>query len=272
MTTRATLTGPTTPYTTRLRLRMPAASVPMWESIDVVSAELAGRTSLCSLQYICPYPRSLLLRRLTCMKDPSGASRDLIRVLVADSNQTQSQLLSRALRRQPGLKVTCCRSELSDCLQALRSAPADIVLLGDSPADHDHLIETLRDLRVNHPRLGLILLLDTYDRNLVVNAMRSGVRGLFCRASQQFRALCRCIAVVHQGTVLGEHRADGLHHRRAHLLSFNTHHQCQRRWSSKSTRGTGRQPGRRRDWQPRSRAAARHKREHGKKSAAADLR
>ena len=133
------------------------------------------------------------------MKDPSGASRDLIRVLVADSNQTQSQLLSSALRRQPGLKVTCCRSERSDCLQALRSAPADIVLLGDSPADHDHLIETLRDLRVNHPRLGLILLLDTYDRNLVVNAMRSGVRGLFCRASQQFRALCRCIAVVHQG-------------------------------------------------------------------------
>jgi DNA-binding NarL/FixJ family response regulator len=133
------------------------------------------------------------------MKDPSGASRDLIRVLVADSNQTQSQLLSSALRRQPGLKVTCCRSERSDCLQALRSAPADIVLLGDSPADHDHLVETLRDLRVNHPRLGLILLLDTYDRNLVVNAMRSGVRGLFCRASQQFRALCRCIAVVHQG-------------------------------------------------------------------------
>lgn len=133
------------------------------------------------------------------MKDPSGASRDLIRVLVADSNQTQSQLLSSALRRQPGLKVTCCRSELSDCQQALRSAPADILLLGDGPADHDHLIETLRGLHANHPHLGLILLLDSYDRNLVVNAMRSGVRGLFCRASQPFRALCRCIVVVHQG-------------------------------------------------------------------------
>ena len=129
----------------------------------------------------------------------SGASRDLIRVLVADSNQTQSQLLSSALRRQPGLKITCCRSELSDCLQALRSAPADIVLLGDGPADHDRLIETLRALHANHPRLGLILLLDSYDRNLVVNAMRAGVRGLFCRPSQTFRALCRCITVVFHG-------------------------------------------------------------------------
>lgn len=133
------------------------------------------------------------------MSVPSGASRDLIRVLVADSNQTQSQLLSSALRRQPGLRVACCRSEVSDCLQVLRSSQVDIFLLGDGPADHDHLIETLRTVHANHPRVGLILLLDTYDRHLVVNAMRTGVRGLFCRARQPFRALCRCISVVHQG-------------------------------------------------------------------------
>jgi hypothetical protein len=34
------------------------------------------------------------------MNAPSVASRGLIRVLVADSNQTQSQLLSSALRRR----------------------------------------------------------------------------------------------------------------------------------------------------------------------------
>jgi len=133
------------------------------------------------------------------MKHPSGASRDLIHVLVADSNQTQSQLLSSALRRQPGMKVTCCRGELSDCLHALATCPADIVLLGDVPSDHDHLVQILRTLHANHPNVGLILLLDSYDRQLVVNAMRAGVRGLFCRACQPFRALCRCISVVHQG-------------------------------------------------------------------------
>jgi DNA-binding NarL/FixJ family response regulator len=133
------------------------------------------------------------------MNCPSGASRDVIRVLVADSNQTQSQLLGSALRRQPGLKVTCCRGELSDCLHALGTSPADIVLLGDGPSDHDHLIQTLRALQANHPSVGLILLMDSYDRQLVVNAMRAGARGLFCRACEPFRALCRCISVVHQG-------------------------------------------------------------------------
>jgi DNA-binding NarL/FixJ family response regulator len=75
----------------------------------------------------------------------------------------------------------------------------DIVLLVDSPTDHDNLIQTLRTLHANHADVGLILLLDCYDRDLVVNAMRAGAHGLFCRACQPFRALCRCISVVHQG-------------------------------------------------------------------------
>ncbi len=133
------------------------------------------------------------------MKSFSGASRESIRVLIADSNQTQSQLLSSALRRQAVLRVTCCQSAVSDCLQALKLVPADVVLLGDGPSEHEALISKLRELHSIHPGIGVILLLDSYDRDLVVNAMRAGARGLFCRANQPFRALCRCITVVHQG-------------------------------------------------------------------------
>lgn len=133
------------------------------------------------------------------MKSRSHASRPSIRILLADSSQTQAQLLSSALRRQPGLSVTCCRSELSNCLQALRSIQVDMVLVSDSPTDHIHLIDVLRGLHTSHPQIGLILLLDSYDRSVVVDALRAGARGLFCRTSQPFRALCRCISVVHQG-------------------------------------------------------------------------
>ena len=133
------------------------------------------------------------------MKSSSGASRESIRVLIADSNQTQSQLLSAALRRQTALRVTCCQSAVTDCLQALKLVPADIVLLGDGPSEHEELISTLRELHSIHPEIGFVLLLDSYDRELVVNAMRAGARGLFCRATQPFRALCRCITVVRQG-------------------------------------------------------------------------
>ena len=128
-----------------------------------------------------------------------GVTRGLIRVLVADSNQAQSYLLSSALRRQPGLRVSCCSNRLSDCLEALQSAPADVVVLSDEPSNHDQLMEVLRGLHSSYPHLRLILMLDSYDRNFVVKAMRAGVRGLFSRSCQTFRALCRCISVVHQG-------------------------------------------------------------------------
>jgi DNA-binding NarL/FixJ family response regulator len=131
------------------------------------------------------------------VKRTTGASCAPIRVLIADSNQTQSQLLGSALRRQPGMAITSCRSELSACLQALRSAPVDIVLLGDGASDQ--LIETLRGLHSGYPDVRLILLLDSCDRSLVVTALRAGARGLFCRECQPFRALCRCISVIHQG-------------------------------------------------------------------------
>jgi two-component system, NarL family, response regulator DegU len=135
------------------------------------------------------------------MKRLTDAPRKTIRVLVADSNQTQSQLLSSALRRQPGFRVTCCRAELSECLKALETASADIALVGDGVSHNGQPYAALRALHAAHPQVVLILLVDSYDRDSVVNAMRSGVSGLFCRASQPFKALCRCIYAVHEGQV-----------------------------------------------------------------------
>lgn len=51
-----------------------------------------------------------------------------IQVLVADSNQTQCQLLTSALRRQRWMTVRSCGSKLVDCLDALQSAPANVMV------------------------------------------------------------------------------------------------------------------------------------------------
>jgi DNA-binding NarL/FixJ family response regulator len=135
------------------------------------------------------------------MKFPSDSKQRGIRVLLADSNQTQSQLLSSALRRQPGFHVASCAADLTACLRALEVAAADIVVIGDGLGNNCRRYEALRGLQATHPGIKLILLLDVYDRELVVNAMRSGARGLFCRACQPFKALCRCIYAVHAGQI-----------------------------------------------------------------------
>jgi len=77
----------------------------------------------------------------------------------------------------------------------------DILLIGDGLPNHGQQYEALRALHTAYPKLGLILLLDSYDRDLVVNAMRSGARGLFCQTEHPFKTLCRCIHSVHKGQV-----------------------------------------------------------------------
>ena len=129
-----------------------------------------------------------------------GISPEIINVLVADSNQTQSQLLCAALRRQGTFKVGGCKAELSDCLSTLEADPADVLLLADGITDdREKLYELLRGVRSTYPNLAIVLLLDSYDRELVVNSLRAGARGLFCLAAMPFKSLCRCISSVHQG-------------------------------------------------------------------------
>ena len=125
---------------------------------------------------------------------------EVISLLVADSNQTQSQLLCGALRRQRIFKVTSSRAELSACLSVVERHPADVLLLADGISeDHDRLYEFLRGVHSAHPNIAIVLLLDQYDRDLVVNSLRAGARGLFCLASMPLKSLRRCITSVHQG-------------------------------------------------------------------------
>ena len=127
-------------------------------------------------------------------------SPEIIGVVVADSNQTQSQLLCSALHRQGTFKVAGCRAELSECLSVLETDPADVLLVADGiKGDRDRLYELLRGAHSAHPNLAIVLLLHGYDRELVVNSLRAGARGLFCLASMSFKFLCRCITSVHQG-------------------------------------------------------------------------
>ena len=112
------------------------------------------------------------------MNCPSGAGREVIRILVADSNQTQSQLLASALRRQLGLRVTCCRGALADCLHALQDSAVDLVLLGDGHTDTENLIQTLRAICIQHgdadPPASVLA---DHGRDLYDEAAQSGKEG-----------------------------------------------------------------------------------------------
>jgi len=122
-----------------------------------------------------------------------------IGVLVADSSQMQSQLLVAALRRRPEFHVISCNMGGDAVLETITARRPRVVLI---TTDHQNGgwqdMATVRRVHLAHSEIAMILLVEAYDRELVVNTFRSGARGLFF-TQLPFRTLCKCIHRVAAG-------------------------------------------------------------------------
>lgn len=110
----------------------------------------------------------------------SSTVSNSIGVLIVDSNQMQRQLLLRALRRRPEFRVAACSTEREEILRTVVSENMQVMVMNAEHARDGQGMALVRRLHLAHPEVAKILLLDAGDRNLVVNAFRSGARGLFC--------------------------------------------------------------------------------------------
>jgi two-component system, NarL family, response regulator DegU len=106
------------------------------------------------------------------------------------------QLLVGALRRRPEFRISTCKMEIEAILGAIAANPVDVALINA----HDDMA-LVRSLHLSHPRIAKVLLLNASDRDAVVNAFRSGARGVFCFTEAPFRMLCKCIQCVHKGQI-----------------------------------------------------------------------
>jgi DNA-binding NarL/FixJ family response regulator len=137
----------------------------------------------------------------------------LIGVLVADSNQMRCQPLVGALRRRPELQITACVLDPDLVLNAANSLPIHVATLNaDNPRDGWPDLTIVRRLHLAHPEVAKIVLLDTYDRDTVVTAFRSGARGLFLFLAISFSAALQLHPERAPGTGVGQQRADAISH------------------------------------------------------------
>ena len=123
---------------------------------------------------------------------------EIVQVLVADSGLIQSQLLTRALKSRRDFEVSAAALETSALQNFLQSNHADVVLVA---GNHQPDLSLLRWLRVSYPNIAPILLAENDDRELVVNALRAGAKGIFLFTQTPFPMLCKCIHCVSQGQV-----------------------------------------------------------------------
>jgi len=138
------------------------------------------------------------LRSTKSATTAASAAGKTVRVLVADSGLIQSQLLARALKGWRDFKVSTVALETSALYNFIQANPVDVVLVaGNNLPD----FSMLRWLRISYPNIAPILLAEKDDRELVVNALRAGAKGVFLFTHSPFPMLCKCIHCVSQGEV-----------------------------------------------------------------------
>jgi two-component system, NarL family, nitrate/nitrite response regulator NarL len=123
-----------------------------------------------------------------------------IRVLAVDSTRMSSQLLAQALGQNTLFKVTGKEPRPASILAAVADEKPDVVLMSSVLNGSTTGFDLIRQVCALHPETRVVMLMDTSECSAVVEAFRSGARGVFSRTESP-RLLAKCIRSVHQGQV-----------------------------------------------------------------------
>lgn len=136
------------------------------------------------------------------MDKPLWTSKRRIRVLIADADKMNSQLIASALRRcRNFFDVVAVASSSGEAIKELHAHKPDIAVLSAELQDGTQSgFKVLQQLRSEHQDTAGIMLLHSTKRDSVVGAFRAGARGVISR-DKSFKSLAKCIRCVHRGRI-----------------------------------------------------------------------
>ena len=137
----------------------------------------------------------------TRVHDVDSTRSDEVRLLVADENQMNCQLLISALKRCARIRVVACATSSEQILSEIKANNPNVALISATLRDGSLSgFLVARELRTQHPKVRTILLVDSAERGWVIDAFRAGAKGVFCR-EDSLTWLSKCIQTVHLGQI-----------------------------------------------------------------------
>jgi DNA-binding NarL/FixJ family response regulator len=124
-----------------------------------------------------------------------------IRVLVSDDTRVHTELLADALKRDGSLQVTTSPSGSGGLLGRPDLHDVDVLLLSSTLDEQPGRgFEVLRGLHSSHGYLPAVMLLDSSKREAILEAFRSGARGVLGR-HESVEIFSKCLRRVHEGQI-----------------------------------------------------------------------
>jgi DNA-binding NarL/FixJ family response regulator len=132
----------------------------------------------------------------------SSKRTQTLRLFIADTSRMGCQLMAAALREHRyRFKVVGYATDSVGVGAGLAEDGADIAIIGAHLKDGAVSgFNVTRDIRASHSKVGVIMMLDSIEKAMVVEAFRAGASGILSR-DEPFEVLCKCIHAVHQGQI-----------------------------------------------------------------------
>jgi DNA-binding NarL/FixJ family response regulator len=131
----------------------------------------------------------------------SSATKNKIRVLVADSSRIHTQLLADTLKRDSDFEVVPYFSDSGLLPSAAASLDTDVLVVSANLEGQASLgFKALHDLQAISTNVRAIVLMEALSDELILTAFRAGARGII-GSGQPIDELRKCIHCVQQGQI-----------------------------------------------------------------------
>jgi DNA-binding NarL/FixJ family response regulator len=121
------------------------------------------------------------------------------KVLIADRDSMSSDLLENELARYSRWDATAIQS--SELMAALAASDFDVVVIAaDLDVDAGSIFDLAGTVSRANRRIGIVMLLNQHSDEQVINAFRSGIRGVFSR-QRPIAEFLDCVEHVRKGFI-----------------------------------------------------------------------
>jgi DNA-binding NarL/FixJ family response regulator len=129
-------------------------------------------------------------------------TQNSLSVLIAEANRMNCQLIQESLRRgRSRIDVVAATIDAAQALSILKEREPDVAIVSarliTGPVEGFGLVRNIHSLRL---RTRIIVLLDSRERQLVVDAFRFGAHGVVFR-DEPVKILAKCLRAVHDGQI-----------------------------------------------------------------------
>jgi DNA-binding NarL/FixJ family response regulator len=125
-----------------------------------------------------------------------------VTVFIGDDTPMGCQLMAAALRRsRHKLTVIGSATDSAGIRDGLRQNQTNVAIISARLREGATAgFSVAREVRTSHPNTSVIMMLDSIERFMVIDAVRAGASGVFSR-EERFELLCKCVHVISQGQI-----------------------------------------------------------------------